>query len=324
MIMFKRHFLNGRKTSKGFTLPLLVLCLFSFAFLNGCTSSDVITVPFTESQFYSRTTDLNYVLFTQGVYDGNFLLFDGNKLSVGAIDISSEDIDWSQLINFPSGCSDNQAVKIVGSSLICVDLPTDLNYVPYTGATDDVDLGSSDLFTTGSINIDSVELSDNFGTLEVDGGLYILGSWLDAYNAYFENNVEIAGGLYLNNLTDNGFLKTSGGNGTVIVDTSTYLTSVAYADLTGSPSDVINAGTNLSWSGDTLNAVDTNFENAGFDFGDYVPYIGADQDLNLGVYNVDTNYVYANVVWADQNRGYGTMYCVDGNIVMGYLVGFSC
>jgi len=96
--MFKRRFVNGRKTSLA-SFALVLVCLFSFAFLLGCTSGDVITMPFTESQFYSRTTDLNYDLFVEGYYDGNFVVFDGNKLSVGAIDISGADINWSQLIN---------------------------------------------------------------------------------------------------------------------------------------------------------------------------------------------------------------------------------
>lgn len=47
-------------------------------------------------------------------------------------------------------------------------------------------------------------------------------------------------------------------------------------------------------------------------------------DMNTGQYNIDTNQIYANVVWADRNRGYGTMYCVDGNITIGYLIGYSC
>jgi hypothetical protein len=61
-----------------------------------------------------------------------------------------------------------------------------------------------------------------------------------------------AGGLSFPQLTDNGFLKTSGSSGALSVDTSTYLTSVAFADLTDYPAD--SAGTltndgagNLSW-----------------------------------------------------------------------------
>ncbi len=170
--MFKRHFFRGRKT----TTPIfLFMLLFSFAFLLGCTNGDVITMPFTESQFYARTTDLNYDLFKQGYYDGNFVVFDGNKLSVGTIDISSADINWSQLINFPSGCSDNQAVKIVGNELVCIDLPTDTNfetagydfgdYVPYTGATTNVDLGANNLtVNTNVLHVDSTNDRVGIGT----------------------------------------------------------------------------------------------------------------------------------------------------------------
>ena len=38
------------------------------------------------------------------------------------------------------------------------------------------------------------------------------------------------------------------------IDNQGFLTSVAYNDLTGNPSDRITAGTNLTWNGDTLNA----------------------------------------------------------------------
>jgi len=47
-------------------------------------------------------------------------------------------------------------------------------------------------------------------------------------------------------------------------------------------------------------------------------------DVDLGANNLDTNWTYANVIWSDRNRGYGTMYCIDGNIVIGYLIGYSC
>jgi len=47
-------------------------------------------------------------------------------------------------------------------------------------------------------------------------------------------------------------------------------------------------------------------------------------NMNTGEYNIDTNWIYSNVIWSDRNRGYGTMYCIDGNIVIGYLIGYSC
>lgn len=103
----------------------LLVALLSLTLFSGCVEPS--SPPFTAQQFFSKVTDLNYTLFMSGYYDGNFVVIDGNKLSVGFIDINSADINWSQLINFPSGCGTNQAVKIVGSSLVCIDLPIDTN-----------------------------------------------------------------------------------------------------------------------------------------------------------------------------------------------------
>ncbi|MFA6269377.1 MAG: hypothetical protein WCW13_02570 [archaeon] len=51
----------------------------------------------------------------------------------------------------------------------------------------------------------------------------------------------------------------------------------------------------------------------------------ATSDLNMANKNItDVNKIYANVIWADANHNYGTMYCTDGNIVMGYLAGYTC
>jgi len=73
-----------------------------------------------------------------------------------------------------------------------------------------------------------------------------------------------------------------------------------------------------------VKAGDFNSKFAGWDGNKLTAMDFKTQDINTGFYNIDTNWVYANVVWADQNRGYGIMYCVDGNIVTGYLVGFTC
>ena len=40
--------------------------------------------------------------------------------------------------------------------------------------------------------------------------------------------------------------------------------------------------------------------------------------------NIHGDNLFINVVWADSNHEYGTVYCVDGNVVTGYLVGFTC
>jgi len=155
-------------------LILIGILLLTSFFLFGCTESDIV-LPYNTIQFINQSTDLNLIDFQSGVYDGNFLSIDGNKLSITVIDFNDEEIPWSSLIDFPSGCSDNQAVKIVGSSLVCVDLPTDSDYVPYTGATDDVDLGANDLIVnTNTLFVDSVNDIVGIGTDEPNAKLDII------------------------------------------------------------------------------------------------------------------------------------------------------
>jgi len=100
------------------TPTLLIISLLALLFFMGCTTNSDFVLPYTTSQMINQSTDLNYTLFKNGFYDGNFLVIDGNKLSVMDLNLFDVNVPWSSLINFPSGCSDNQAVKIVGSSLV--------------------------------------------------------------------------------------------------------------------------------------------------------------------------------------------------------------
>jgi len=135
-----------------FGLVFLLAGLFLFS---GCTQT-IPGIPFTTSQFITRSTDLNYTQFVNGDYNGLFLSFDGNVLtavSVPTFDINSADINWGQLINFPSGCLDNQAVKIVGSSLVCVDLPIDTN-IWTSGLLNDLNVWQGNFEADGNITGD--------------------------------------------------------------------------------------------------------------------------------------------------------------------------
>lgn len=63
--------------------PVPTICLISLLllfFLSGCT--EVPNIPYTTSQFITKSTDLNYNLYKTGVYDKMILLIDGNKISV--------------------------------------------------------------------------------------------------------------------------------------------------------------------------------------------------------------------------------------------------
>lgn len=150
---------------------------------------------------------------------------------------------------------------------------------------------------------------------------------------------------------DNNFLikyELTGNN--TIHSHNQYLLITDYVDtncsVLGSCSNVVYDGDNVSrlfndagyltnevdpvftgWLATYTGIVDTNFETAGYDFGDYWKSDGsstATGDWDIGDYSLDGNEFYANVIWADENRGYGIMYCTDGNIVIGYLEGFTC
>ena len=102
--------------NKSFLISMVLL----FVFLFGCTDSG-ITLPFTTSQLINQSTDLNYSSFKNGDYNGLFVAVDGNKLTVTSIpDFNSSGLD----------------------------------YVPYTGAITNVNLGLNNLYTN-KININS-------------------------------------------------------------------------------------------------------------------------------------------------------------------------
>lgn len=184
---------------RSITIPMLVffISVFALLFSAGCTENNFV-LPYTTSQLVNQSTDLNYTLFKEGYYDGNFLVIDNNKLSVYDLNLYDYNVPWEQLINFPSGCGVNQAVKIVGSSLVCVDLPTDENYVPYQGATADVNLGTHDLnanefFGDGESlimkNASYLEVAD-FGWTQINGQYFQTGS-LNGKPRYFFGTNEI-------------------------------------------------------------------------------------------------------------------------------------
>ena len=78
--------------------------------------------------------------------------------------------------------------------------------------------------------------------------------------------------------------------------------NVNYTDIT----QVIDA--NVSGDQGLITFIDGNFlgVQTGFDF------------------NSDTNSLGVNNIRGDLNKDYGVKYCADGNIVVGYLVGYSC
>jgi len=83
-----------------------------------------------------------------------------------------------------------------------------------------------------------------------------------------------------------------------ISDLGAYLTSVAYGDLTGNPSDVISAGTGLSWSINTLNAeVQTSDLHAAVTIGTANGLSLSTQALSLAVADTDTTGALSYTDW---------------------------
>ena len=132
--------------------------------------------PYTTSQFIDQTTDLNYVQFELGEYDGNLIIVDGNLLSIISpndlnIDVNSGTVNHSLLTNLEwsvaghtidtdlamngnsiTGADDVNALSMNTTNLYSdylngIDV-SDFNtgdYVPYQGADRDVNLGNYDL-----------------------------------------------------------------------------------------------------------------------------------------------------------------------------------
>jgi len=83
--------------------------------------------------------------------------------------------NWNNLFNFPSGCPAGEAVQIIGNTLTCIAVGgggngtgenqtnNSLIFVPYTGATTDIDLGIHSL-TLDHIHIPTSPIYDYSGT----------------------------------------------------------------------------------------------------------------------------------------------------------------
>jgi hypothetical protein len=117
---------------------------------------------------------------------------------------------------------------------LSVDLST---YVPYTGATTNVNLGTHSLTTTGDIRNNN---STNFSCFE-SGSLRIgndpspfpssyikflyntISNYLDVSDIGSANGVNFDVPIKVGALHSNGFLKTVGSDGSLTVDTSSYL-----------------------------------------------------------------------------------------------------
>lgn len=76
------------------------------------------TTPFTESQFYSQVTDLNYTKVNHNDYNTMLLILDGNKISVADVnDLNVALPDLSPYVKWVDGNSTYAYKDDVGSKI---------------------------------------------------------------------------------------------------------------------------------------------------------------------------------------------------------------
>jgi hypothetical protein len=167
-------------------IPLLLLSLLLF----GCTSSGV-SIPYTTSQLIARSTDLNYAGFVAGDYNGLCLRVDGNVLTAGSCGDSNVGTDWSDITGFPSGCSDGQAVQVIGATLTCIDVG---------GNYSDTNVANYLSNTYGDLNNDLnyLQSGNNISLLYNDSGYITSYTDTNAHTACDTNEVLLGQGSCLN------------------------------------------------------------------------------------------------------------------------------
>ena len=102
-------------------------------------------IPYTTSQFIWQSTDLNYIKFYAGEYDGNGLIIDGNIFTIFDLNGSGGSGSFTDT-NFETA-----GLTLTGSNTGDQDLT---GLVPYSGATSNVDLGDNNLTILDNIEPD--------------------------------------------------------------------------------------------------------------------------------------------------------------------------
>ena len=131
--------------------------------------------------------------------------------------------DWTTIDNYPTGCT-NQFIRTLGDTLTCASV-----------ANTDLTNSTIGLTSSGSITVGTSPISLG-GTSALDLNMANPNSWTGLQTfANASTTLLTAPDAWitkLRNLTDNGFVKTSNSDGTLSIDTATYLTS-ASADSAG-------------------------------------------------------------------------------------------
>ena len=151
------------------------------------------------SQIYDFVTGLGYIVDDESVeksdlIDSGALSFDwdDDEISNGLTVSSLGSVSWQSLGSYPDGCSENQAVRVVGDELTCIEIPSpstiwvDSGNITYlTSASDDLAIGGADntanfYFDNGAglASLASIKVGGDTDYLSIssDGGLALFGA----------------------------------------------------------------------------------------------------------------------------------------------------
>ncbi len=184
-----------------------------------------------------------------------------------------------------------------------------LGEIAYDQSTKEIKIGD------GLTNWNALEYYTTLGNIywgEILGSTLstnvVLWNYLTDQNSYFAFAEDV-------NVWGDARYLSSGDDISELNNNSGYLTSVAYSDLTGSPSDVITAGDLITWDSDTLDVEDdlSLFDNSTSGF--LTTYIDTNAETACGPneylsgsgscdtlsYTVDTNMYTAGILDSDNN-----------------------
>lgn len=188
--------------------------------ING-TATSTFSGPVSATAFYGDGSNLTGVdsLPDQTGNSGKFLTTDGTDSSWAAIPDGVTSL--SQLDDVVSAATTTRNVLVangttgfVSRTLTEADISDLGSYVPYTGATTNLDLGSNNLTTTGTTTT-GILVSDNFSSS--DGYVkaeYSIQDYTWSVNDNYVFNIGSSGTSFLTNINVDGIITATGGNST--------------------------------------------------------------------------------------------------------------